>query len=438
MSVLFSLLMSTFVGSVLWIILSSIRPVTQKMFSQTWHYYTCLIPVFFFLGGTEMMNRIIPYVRSVFSNSSLFRTTVTDIELLPYIPPEPTTANISSLMRPFVGSLLQLEHMASVVMAIWIAGIVAFLAVGIRRYWVFKRSILQGSREWKSTKDAAVRVIISPQATAPMVMGFMKPMVVLPDARFEDKELSMILAHELMHVKRRDLLVKLAVLLANAIHWFNPAVYSLNKQIHIDCELSCDEKVVQAMDTEDRRLYGQTLLSMLEYGVMQKNVVGVSHLSSPKQEMKRRLGNLMSVKKTKKSMVVLSLVASITLVSGGGFAANVAEAAVSAASINDLRDGGSNVTLIRDDGTTLSFDKHGNVVPVAPRDKPRELTTDEVVERIRLHIEKGIAVPEGYVTYLKNKGKIDTLSTLFEGMSKIDIFTQDGIISHPKNDLLNP
>jgi beta-lactamase regulating signal transducer with metallopeptidase domain len=115
---------------------------------------------------------------------------------------------------------------------------------------------------------------------------------------------------------------------ANAVYWFNPAAYLLNKQLNLLCELSRDEKVVQDMDTESRRLYGETLLAMLEYGVMQRNVVCTSSFCNSKKYMKSRLVNLMNVKKTKKSMMALSLVAAIALVGCGGAAAYAAGSAV--------------------------------------------------------------------------------------------------------------
>lgn len=83
-----------------------------------------------------------------------------------------------------------------------------------------------------------------------MVMGLWKPVVILPDIPLENKELDMILTHKLVHLKRRDFLVKLMVLLVKTVHWFNPLVYFLSRQLNTLCELSCDEKVVREMDTE--------------------------------------------------------------------------------------------------------------------------------------------------------------------------------------------
>ncbi|RXZ77447.1 M56 family metallopeptidase [Paenibacillaceae bacterium] len=440
MELLLSLFIASFVGSVIWIVQSSIRPITQKFFSQTWHYYTSLIPVFFLLGGTEIMVRVISFFRSALSSNSVTMNSESIVNQIAHVPlVEHTTTGNSPFMGRLIDFLLQIGNIYALVvisLVIWIAGIIVFLAVNAKNYWAFKRFILEKSQV-ANIDINSVKVLISPNAMTPMVIGFLNPVIVMPDTPLGKKEMAMILSHELIHLKRRDLLVKFIFLLANSIHWFNPLVYSLSKQTNIYCELSCDEKVVQEMDVESRRFYGETLLSMLEYGVMRKNVIGVNSLCHSKEDMKRRLGNLMSVKKTKKSMVMLSLVASIALVGSGGLAANYASAAASTTP-KYLQEGGRNITLEMSDGTTISWDKEGNIIPTPPRQAPREMTTDEIVERVRMHMEKGLSVPEGYVTDLKSKGETDVLAALFDGLTKIDLFTQDGVATFNVADLLKP
>ncbi|GAA0370953.1 hypothetical protein [Bacillus horti] len=55
-----------------------------------------------------------------------------------------------------------------------------------------------------------------------------------------------------------------------------------------------------------------------------------------------------------------------------------------------------------------------------------------------MHIEKGLSVPEGYVTDLKRKGETDELATLFEGLTQIDLYNQDGVATFNVADLLKP
>ncbi len=317
-----SLVMASFVGTIIWIVQSAIRPVTQKVFTQTWHYYTGLIPVFFLLGGSEIVNRLIPYIRSVSPGTGASRIPgAIAWQHVQGLPME-QTAGIASLIHQPLDALLRMGTTKEIVLAaivVWAVGAIVFLAVNARTYRDYKRWILQDSRVCDAV-HCPVKVIISANATTPLAMGLWKPVVILPDTRFGERELAMIISHELVHIQRGDLLVKLLMLIANAVHWFNPVVYSLNKQMNVLCELSCDEKVIQGMDAEGRRFYGETLLSMLEYGVMQKNIVCTSSLCNPKKIMKRRLIHLMNEKTPKKIMIALSLVAAIALVGSGGAA----------------------------------------------------------------------------------------------------------------------
>ncbi|GIP35084.1 M56 family metallopeptidase [Paenibacillus sp. J2TS4] len=394
MDLFLSLIIASLIGTFIWIVQNSIKPFTQKLFSQTWHYYTGLIPVFFLLGGAEILNRLIPFVQSMLPDTGTSPTPGQDVHVLPL---EQTANSLSHMHQLFI-HLLRLEKVKDIVLfalLIWAVGAIVFLAVNVIKYRAFKRSILQKSRVC-DTVPCPVKVIISAHATTPMLMGLWRPVVILPDTPFGEKELAMIISHEVIHLKRGDLLVKLMVLMANSVHWFNPAAYSLNKQMNTLCELSCDEQVVQEMDRESRRLYGETLLSMLEYGVMQRNVICTSSLCNSKKNMKRRLINVMNVKKPKKSIILLSLVATIAMVGSGGIAAYAAGSAVSFDSSSVKA---SNITIQYPDGTIESYDKDGNLKPVEPKGShpPRELTYEEILERIKLLQEKGISVPEEYL-----------------------------------------
>jgi beta-lactamase regulating signal transducer with metallopeptidase domain len=413
-----SLLIASFVGTIIWVLQNSIKPVTQKVFSQAWHYYTGLIPVFFLLGGTEIVNRLISLIRSVLPDSRTIAESGTIAEQYVRIAPmEPTAASGSLFSKHWFDYLLRFDHMNEIVLGaaiVWAVGAAVFLAVNVKIYRAFKRSVLQESRIC-DTVHCPVKVIASPNATTPMVMGLWKPIVVLPDTQFGEKELAMILSHELVHLKRGDLLVKLLVLIANAVHWFNPAAYSLNKEINTLCELSCDEKVVQEMDAESRRFYGETLLSMLEYGVMQRNVVFTSSLCNPKKHMKRRLINLMNAKKLNKSIMMLSLAATISMVGIGGLVASAAESAMPDRTVQPKiptgKEGqaGSNIYVQSPDGKVLYYDKDGNVTDVTEVPgmrksfSPPEYTTEELVDQIKEWIKSGSTVAPEYVDKLPQK-----------------------------------
>lgn len=407
MELFLSLIVASFVGTLIWLVLCGIRPITEKVFSQTWHYYTSFVPVFFLLGGSAAVMGLAQYVRSIFpeAGTSLAVSTLS----------EPLAAALSAV-RP--GSVISarwivIQEIVPFVIASWATGAVIYLVFKVTAYAAFKRSVLQQSRIY-DTAACPIRVRVSAQATTPMLMGLWRPVIILPDTPLSDKELAMILSHELVHWRRGDILMKQVALIANAVHWFNPAVYSLGKQIHTYSELSCDEKVVQGMDADSRRLYGLTLLSMLEYGVMQSNMACATSLCNSKKNMKRRLLNLMRVKKAKKSVVLLSLAATIALSGMGGLVAYAADARMPSNSTqvriptNPNQEAGRNISVLNlSTGEVKSYDKDGNLVPGQAKSIPKEPVDaetqkkiDELWSLIDSYIQRGVPAPQALLDEL--------------------------------------
>lgn len=309
MNFLISLIIASMVGTILWIIQNVFKPVTQKLFSESWHYYTSLTPVFFFLGGTKVINVM---VESVLTS-----------RCVGLIQQSEKLAGEMFYLANVVRNSENIREIMLWTILIWVAGVIIFLTVNIKEYVRFKYFVLQNYRVY-NTDQSPSKVIISDNAVTPMVVGFLNPMVVLPDVQFKEKELSMILAHEFVHIKRGDLLIKLIVMIAKSVHWFNPLIYLLSKQINDYCELSCDEKVVQKMDVESRRSYGEMILSVLDYGVKKRSSIYgdyVINLCNSKNNIKRRLLNIMKVKKIKKTMIALSVSATVLLIGIGAYAA---------------------------------------------------------------------------------------------------------------------
>lgn len=116
-------------------------------------------------------------------------------------------------------------------------------------------------------KELGVRRGVSlrkfPGRSSPFLYGVLCPVICLPDLGLSGEELRRVLAHELIHCRRRDLLVKRAVRAVRTLHWFNPLVWLLERQMNRYCELSCDEQVVRGLPKEERKSYGLTILKLM-------------------------------------------------------------------------------------------------------------------------------------------------------------------------------
>lgn len=76
-----------------------------------------------------------------------------------------------------------------------------------------------------------------------MLIGVVRPVIVLP-REVEQERLGDILAHELTHARRHDLLYKWFAVAVTGLHWFNPLMMVVRRQLNRACELSCDAAVV--------------------------------------------------------------------------------------------------------------------------------------------------------------------------------------------------
>ncbi|MEP3891243.1 MAG: M56 family metallopeptidase [Hellea sp.] len=108
-------------------------------------------------------------------------------------------------------------------------------------------------------------VRISDEKVGPLVAGFIRPVVMLPDnfmTAFSARQRHYALMHEFMHIKRGDVWVALAWLGFRAVNWPNPLVHYAAKHFRSDQEAACDASVLSAMGDkkDDVTGYAETLI----------------------------------------------------------------------------------------------------------------------------------------------------------------------------------
>ena len=165
--------------------------------------------------------------------------------------------------------------------------------------------------EEKLNIKTRVELSCNPLIASPMLIGFFRPRIILPVGELEDKELSYIFVHELTHSKQRDMFYKWLIQIIVCVHWFNPFVYLLEKEVNKSCELSCDEKVLSVLDDKAKREYGDTLISFLKSSNLYKSSLASVTLTEGAEQLKERLGAIMKFRK--KSKVVIAITAIFTV-----------------------------------------------------------------------------------------------------------------------------
>lgn len=92
-------------------------------------------------------------------------------------------------------------------------------------------------------KMKAPQLRVSEHASSPFMTGWLKPLIVLPTSVAEAlsrDELSVLIAHELAHVKRRDFLTKWVLLFITRLSWLNPVASGLYRRISFELECASD------------------------------------------------------------------------------------------------------------------------------------------------------------------------------------------------------
>jgi internalin A len=112
----------------------------------------------------------------------------------------------------------------------------------------------------------AVRVLQSSVVQTAVVVGYFRPVILLPVsvvAGLSPAQLDAILAHELAHIRRHDYLVNLLQILVETIFFYHPAIWWLSNQVRNERENCCDDMAVAVLG--DRVEYGRALLALEEH-----------------------------------------------------------------------------------------------------------------------------------------------------------------------------
>lgn len=144
----------------------------------------------------------------------------------------------------------------------------------------------------------------------PFICGFIKPKIYIPIGVLQN-ELSYILAHERVHIKRLDYLVKPFAFLMLLIHWFNPLMWLSFFLMSKDMEMSCDESVINSIGDEIKANYSHSLLAL---ATGKHHLLSGSPLAFGESNVKARIKNVLSYKKPAFWVVAVALVATAALV----------------------------------------------------------------------------------------------------------------------------
>lgn len=315
-----------------------LKPIYKNRLSHRWQYYIWLIAI---------ARLLIPFapetnlVSDLFSNIN--KSVIEPISEAYYGTNEPTaleqntSGNQTAFEEKPIADVSPIDKEATESQTIGVIWLVVALILLIRKitiYQSFIKYIHAGRTEvadiekleqlGKIINDQNIKVSVelytNSLISSPLLIGFWKPCIVLPTTDISMSDFRFTILHELTHYKRMDMFYKWLIQIAICLHWFNPFVYLIGKEINRECELSCDEVVISNLDLKERRSYGDTLLNAIKTGGNYKSSVASVTLWESKKILSERLGAIMTYKKQTKAVVLVSITLALLLLCGATYA----------------------------------------------------------------------------------------------------------------------
>ncbi len=188
------------------------------------------------------------------------------------------------------------NDLVSFLSKIWIAGIVMLLAHATYSYIRLKSMIMTATKY-----DG--NIYMSEFAPSPFVLGILLPKIYIPYG-MDEKKRKFVIAHEQIHIKRKDHISKTFAYTLLCIYWFNPMMWLAYSVFCKDLELACDEEVIKSFTETDKRAYSETLLLL---GTDKKAITSCP-LAFGETGVKERIKGIMSYKPPTKVIIAISAI----------------------------------------------------------------------------------------------------------------------------------
>ena len=140
----------------------------------------------------------------------------------------------------------------------------------------------------------------------PIVFGVFKPKIIIPEYLIENEEpeiLSHVIRHEMVHVQRKDYLVKIIGIVVVCIQWFNPIVWVAFILAQRDMECSCDEIVLQRASGDIRKEYARALIRFVTIKVKREAYHGIAF---GKSCIRNRIKGILNYKRPSRKKKIFS------------------------------------------------------------------------------------------------------------------------------------
>lgn len=193
------------------------------------------------------------------------------------------------------------------VMTVWLLGVIITMCYWARQFWKLRMMLRSSVPEDDETSLACfeqikellgikrkIRLLRNDMISTAFTAGVFRQTIVLPYGVYVEEELRVMLAHELVHCRERDLFYKFEAVWANIIHAWNPLVYYVRKCMGMYMEYACDTKVwMECQSLFNAKEYFAVILKVTQERGEKINYLIVA-LKESQSKLQRRISNMKS------------------------------------------------------------------------------------------------------------------------------------------------
>lgn len=211
------------------------------------------------------------------------------------------------------------QSVTDILFAVYAAGVLLFLLYYAFSFLRLRACLKTAQKADNETLDKisdlcrkhGVRIcktVLTGDVPCAFTYGVFRPVLVLPSSSPTDEK---VILHELMHLKYKDSLQNTLLYFLRALHWCNPFIHYLVRRIQNDLEALCDQRVLERLEGEERREYGNILLSMANNRYAR--VPGTDAVSNGGKNIAKRIAAIVRFKKYPKGMALASVCIAVIL-----------------------------------------------------------------------------------------------------------------------------
>ncbi|MCH1982315.1 M56 family metallopeptidase [Ruminococcus sp. OA3] len=224
------------------------------------------------------------------------------------------------------------------------------------------------------------KLMMNPRVQSPVLAGLGRTYLYLPDVPYTDRELELILKHELFHYRHKDLWYKMFLLIVDTVYWFNPLLHWMIREADKDIEYICDCYVIAGYPKSDHAVYNRLLLKTAASG---NSHYLTASLNDSKAAFKERIWYMMKAAKLRKGIIPILMLTFVLVVAnvlvGCSVNKNEGETDAPSAPVTGKVQSGSD-TGVKDTSSADQGEKTGEKLPKPEQTREAKKTPEQTLD----------------------------------------------------------